>query len=176
MRGDPAWQADLERYPPKPFLKEQSIYAVWLYRLGRRIDGRREGPSKWVALKVYWFLFRLIETAVGISLPKSAQIGPGLRIWHFGNIFVHPGVVIGVNCTLRQGVTIGNRYPGGPVPHIGDNCEFGAYAQVLGGIRVGNDCRIGALSVVLDDIPDGATAIGTPARVIAREESRSLST
>jgi serine O-acetyltransferase len=52
---------------------------------------------------------------------------------------------------------------------IGDDVEFGAYAQVLGGIRVGNGCRIGAMSVVLDDVPDGATAVGVPARIILNE-------
>jgi len=67
---------------------------------------------------------------------------------------------------MRQGVTIGNRREGGPVPVIGDNVEFGAYAQVLGGVRVGDNCRIGAMSVVLSDVPDGATAVGAPARII----------
>jgi serine O-acetyltransferase len=52
------------------------------------------------------------------------------------------------------------------VPVIGDNVELGAYAQVLGGIRIGNDCKIGAMSVVLCDVPDGATAVGIPARII----------
>jgi len=67
---------------------------------------------------------------------------------------------------LRQGVTIGNRHPDGPVPVIGDNVELGAYAQVLGGVRIGDNARIGAMSVVLCDVPDGATAVGAPARVI----------
>jgi serine O-acetyltransferase len=66
---------------------------------------------------------------------------------------------------LRQGVTIGNRRADGPVPALGNNVECGAYAQMLGGVRIGNDCRIGAMSVVLDDIPDGATAVGIPARL-----------
>jgi serine O-acetyltransferase len=68
---------------------------------------------------------------------------------------------------LRQGVTIGNRHDDGPVPVIGDNVEFGAYAQVLGGVRIGNNCRIGAMSVVLDDVPEGATVVGVPARVVS---------
>ena len=103
-------------------------------------------------------------------MPKTARIGPGLRIWHFGGIFVHSDVVIGSNCTLRQGVTIGNRHADGPVPVIGDNVEFGAYAQVLGGIRVGDNCQIGAMSVVLCDVPDGATAVGAPARIVFRNK------
>lgn len=166
MNRDLNWQADLDRYPRRPFLKEQSIWAIWIYRFGRRVYALPPGLRKAAALKIYWLLFRLIETAVGITLPISADIGPGLRIWHFGNIIVHPDVVIGANCTLRQGVTIGNRHTDGPVPRIGDNVEFGAYAQVLGPVRVGNNCRIGAMSLVLNDVPDGATAVGIPARIV----------
>ena len=94
---DADWQADLERYPPKPFLREQSIWAVWLYRYGRRLVARRDGPLKRLALKLYWLFYRIVETASGITLPLSAQIGPGLRIWHFGNVMLHGKVVIGAN-------------------------------------------------------------------------------
>lgn len=117
-------------------------------------------------MQVYWIGYRLIETLTGISLPHNAQIGGGLRIYHFGNIFINPGVVIGCNCTLRQGVTIGNRVADGPVPLIGDDVDIGAYAQLLGGIRVGNGARIGAMAVVLMDVPDGCTVVGNPARII----------
>ena len=171
MSKDTDWLADLSRYAMRrPFLKEQSVWAVWLYRLGKRLDRRPDGSGHKFLLAIYWVVFRFIETVVGISLPKSAAIGPGLRIWHFGGIFVHSDAVIGANCTLRQGVTIGNRHEGGPVPVIGNNVEFGAYAQVLGGIRIGDDCRIGAMSVVLCDVPDGATVVGAPARIVRSRE------
>jgi serine O-acetyltransferase len=168
MSKDLDWVADLARYPPRPFLKEQSIWAIWIYRFGRRVDRRPEGVIKRVLTNLYWLLFRIAETSTGISIPKSVTVGPGLRIWHFGNIFVHSHVEIGANCTLRQGVTIGNRYEGSSVPKILNNVEFGAYAQVLGGVCVGNNSRIGAMSVVLEDVPDGATAVGIPARVVMR--------
>lgn len=172
MAIDKDWLADLERYAMRrPFLKEQSIWAVWAYRLGRRIDARPDGIAKKICAALYWPLFRIIETVVGISLPKSADIGPGLRIWHFGGIFLHPAVVMGANCTLRQGVTIGNRHENGPVPIIGSHVEFGAYAQVFGGVRIGDNCRIGAMSVVLCDVPDGATAVGAPARIIFQHDN-----
>jgi len=167
MSHDADWAADLARYGMRrPFLKEQSIWAIWLYRRGRRIDALPPGLRRKLATAWYWLQFRLIETATGISLPKTARIGPGLRIWHFGGIFLHANAVLGANCTLRQGVTIGNRHEDGPTPVIGDNVDFGAYAQVLGGVRIGDNCRIGALSVVLCDVPDGATAVGAPARII----------
>jgi serine O-acetyltransferase len=168
---DPDWAADLSRYGiSKPFLREQSIWAVWVYRFGRRIDRRPEGFVKRLLTIWYWLLFRWVETTTAVSLPKSVQIGPGLRIWHFGGIFIHSEVVIGSNCTLRQGVTIGNRHAGGAVPVLGNDVELGAYAQVLGGIRIGNGCKIGAMAVVLSDMPDGATAVGVPAKIILAKD------
>lgn len=166
---DPDWEADLLRYGSRrTFFKEQSIWAVWVYRFGRRVDRRPAGIGKRLLTLFYWQAFRLAETVTGISLPKSVSIGPGLRIWHFGGVFIHPEAVLGSNCVLRQGVTIGNRVEGGPAPIVGNDVEFGAYAQILGGIRIGDGCRIGALSVVLTDIPDGATAVGSPARIVTR--------
>lgn len=163
---DTDWEADLLRYPPRPFRKEQSIWAIWLYRWGRRIDKNNNVFFHGFSMKIYWFFFRLVEMLTGISLPKSAEIGPGLRIHHFGNIFINPAVRIGSNCTIRQGVTIGNRVENGQVPIIGDNVDFGAYAQVIGGVKIGSNCKIGAMSLVLCDVPDGCTAVGVPARIV----------
>ncbi len=166
MSSDPDWQADLNRWAPNATRREQSLWAIRLYRFGRRVDRRRPGLARTLLTKIYWLLFRIVETATGISLPKEATIGPGLKIWHFGGIFINPGVTIGANCTLRQGVTIGNRTDDGPVPVIGDNVELGAYAQVFGGVSIGDDCRIGAMSVVLIDLPAGSTAVGVPAKIV----------
>jgi serine O-acetyltransferase len=163
---DPDYEADLKRYPRRPFLKEQSIWAIALYRFGRRNDRRKRGLIRWVGDRWYWLAYRVIETLTGVSIPKSVEVGPGLRIYHFGNIFVHAEARIGANCTLRQGVTIGNRHDGGPVPVLEDDVELGAYAQVLGGVRVGRGAKVGAMSVVLTDVPPGATAVGVPARLI----------
>ena len=163
---DSDWLADLQRYPERPFKKEQSIWAIWVYRMGRRLDSRKSDFLHGLLTKAYWMLYRLSEIITGISLPKAAKIGPGLRIYHFGNIIIHPEVHMGSNCTIRHGVTIGNRVEGGPVPVIGDNVDFGAYAQVLGDVRIGNNCRIGAMSVVLSDVPNDCTAVGVPARIV----------
>jgi serine O-acetyltransferase len=167
---DTDYQADLRRYPRRPFLKEQSVWAICVYRFGRRVDRRKPGLLKWLGNRWYWLAYRVIETLTGISIPKSVEVGPGLRIYHFGNVFVHANAKIGANCTLRQGVTIGNRQEGGPVPVLGDDVDVGAYAQLLGGVRIGNGAKIGAMSVVLCDVPPGATAVGIPARVIERDD------
>jgi serine O-acetyltransferase len=147
---DPDWRADLARYPRRPWLKEQSIWAIAVYRFGRRVDRRRPGLWRKLLEQWYWLIYRVTETATGIGIPKSVRVGPGLKIWHFGNIFVHGDSVIGANCTLRQGVTIGNRVEGGPAPVLEDDVELG---------------------VVLCDVPEGATAVGIPARIIERVTS-----
>ena len=171
---DPDYQADLARYPRRPFFKEQSIWAIAVYRFGRRIDRRKPGFFKQLATKRYWLYYRIVETLTGISIPKSVEVGPGLKIHHFGNIFIHKDAKLGANCVLRQGVTIGNRVPDGPTPVLEDDVELGAYAQVLGGVRIGKGAKIGAMSVVLKDVPPGATAVGIPAKVIPPKPKNAL--
>lgn len=174
MARDPDFEADLARYPSRPFLREQSIWAIYVYRLGRRVFNRQSSTLQKFQLKLCWQLFRLMETVTGISLPPDARIGPGLRIYHFGNIFVHSCAVIGRNCTLRQGVTIGNVVGDGRAPVIEDDVEFGAYAQVLGHVRISSGAKIGPLSLVLTDVPEGATAMGAPARILLRPKGPQL--
>lgn len=162
----PDLAADRARYPVSAFVREQSLWAITVYRFGRWNDSRPPGFSKKLCDRLYWFLFRIVETLTGTSFTKAVEIGPGLRIHHFGNIFIHSKVKMGANCTLRQGVTIGNRHEGGGTPTLEDDVEVGAYAQILGDIHIGKGAKIGALSVVLQDVPPGATAVGIPAKII----------
>jgi serine O-acetyltransferase len=162
-----AWHADLARYPRRPFLREQSIWAVAVYRFGRWNDARSSRVTRILLERVYWAAFRIVEVVTGVSFTKHTEIGPGLRIHHFGNIFVNERATIGANCTLRQGVTIGSLEDDGPAPVLGDNVELGAYAQVIGNVRIGDGARVGAMSVVLDDVPAGCTVVGAPARVVS---------
>jgi serine O-acetyltransferase len=167
MLRDSDWLADLGRIEGRAsFLREQSLLAIWVYRFGRRLDQRPSGLRKALLTRLYWLLFHLSETVTGVSLPKACEIGPGLRIWHFGNIFLHPAAKLGANCTLRQGVTIGNRYGADDAPIIGDSVEFGSYAQALGRIHIGSRAKIGAMTLVLTDVPADGTAVGVPARIL----------
>ena len=169
---DPDWAADVARWGlGRMPLREQSMWALWVYRYGRRVDAAPPGFAQGLHRRLHLLLHTVVETLTGISLPKQTRIGPGLRIWHFGGIFVNPGTVIGAGCTLRQGVTLGNRVDGGPCPVLEDGVELGAYAQVLGGVRLGAGCKVGAMSVVLQDVPPGATAVGNPARILHRGEA-----
>lgn len=160
------FKQDRARYSPRPWLKEVSIIAIAWYRHGLHVDNMPDGIRKKVSLKIYWFVFHLIEILIGISLPKTAVVGGGLKIHHFGNIFIHKNAEIGRNCTLRQGVTLGNRHNNDKAPVIYDGVELGAYAQVLGDIRLGENCKVGAMSVVLNDVPAGKTVCGNPAKIV----------
>ena len=92
---DPDWEADLARYPRRPWLKEQSIWAIAVYRFGRRVDRRKPSMTRKLLEKAYWLAFRVTETLTGISIPKSVAVGPGLLIYHFGGIIVHADATIG---------------------------------------------------------------------------------
>ncbi|TQV74609.1 serine acetyltransferase [Aliikangiella marina] len=168
------WKDDLSRYPKKPWLREPSIWAVYWHRKGESIDLMKDGFFKKIAMSFYWIIFHFVTLATGISIAKSIKIGGGLRIYHFGNVFIHQNTVIGANCTLRQGVTLGNRYNDEFAPTLGDNVELGAYAQVLGDVTVGNNAKIGALSVVLENVPENHTAVGIPAKVKSNTKSQSI--
>jgi serine O-acetyltransferase len=169
MLFDARFREDLARCGgARAMLREQSLWAIAVLRFGHRADARPRGLRRWISQKSYWPLFRVVETITGISIPKSVHVGPGLRIWHFGCIFVHQNTRIGSNVTLRQGVTLGNRHNDGKAPTIEDDVEIGAHAQVLGGITIGKGAKIGTMAVVLKDVPAGATAVGNPARVLER--------
>lgn len=117
---------------------------------------------------------RVLEITTGISIPAEARIGKGLRIHHFGGIIIHSDVVIGVECTIYQGVTIGDLGGRGGVPRIGSRVNMGAGAKLIGPIEVGDDCQIGANAVVRTSIPPGCLAVGVPAVVKARKTTTQL--
>jgi serine O-acetyltransferase len=107
---------------------------------------------------------RFIEITTGISIPASCEIGKGLRIYHFGGIIFHPTVQLGEECTIYQGVTIGDRGDKGSAARVGNNVMIGAGAKILGAITIGDNCVIGANAVVTKEMPPGTVALGTPCR------------
>jgi serine O-acetyltransferase len=120
---------------------------------------------------VYWRLFRYVRNHYGIELPYSATVGRRLTIEHQGAIVVHGDSVIGDDCVLRQGVTLGNRSAAArfDAPILGDRVNVGAGAKILGRVRLGDGCNVGANAVVLSDVPAGATAVGIPAKIVGKK-------
>jgi serine O-acetyltransferase len=109
-------------------------------------------------------LYRLNAYVSHALIGRDAEFGPGLVILHTFGIVINSSVRAGRNLTLEHGVTIGAEKSLCPV--LGDNVFIGAGAKVIGPVRIGNDVKIGANAVVTRDLPDGATAVGIPARVI----------
>lgn len=111
--------------------------------------------------------------AFGIALSPQGQIGEGLYISHFGGVIVHRDAVLGRNCNLSQGVTLGLAHRG---PHtgtlvIGDGVFIGPGAVVVGAIRVGDRVAIGANAVVTKDVEDDAVVVGPEPRVVSHDGS-----
>ena len=113
---------------------------------------------------VYFVLNGSMKILWGIELPRSARIGPGMYIGHFGGITLSAGTVIGDNCNLSQNVTIGEAGSGAMfgAPVIGDNVYIAVGARIFGRIRIGNNVKIGANAVIYKDVPDNAIATLDP--------------
>lgn len=117
---------------------------------------------------IYRFLYRRARNLYGIELPYSAIIGQRVVFEHQHGIVVHGAAVIGDDCIIRQGVTIGNRSSSFPnsAPHLGVSVNVGAGAKILGGITIGNNVNIGANSVVLRNVSSNITVVGVPAKEV----------
>jgi serine O-acetyltransferase len=119
------------------------------------------------------FLHRLWSAVCSSDIPLNSQIGGGLVLPHPYAIVVHPGAVLGPNCLLFQGVTIGSGGTRPGLPRLGGHVDVGAGAKILGGVTIGDHARVGANAVVLSDVPPFGLAVGVPARVVERVPARS---
>jgi len=144
----------------------QDLWAVVIFRFGKWVHEKCKVPVLNYILKIiYFFLRKISEVLLGVSIWPEAEIGPGLNV-HFNGVFIK--AKIGKNCVISQQVIIGHSggRKGGGVPVIGDNVYVGAGAKLLGDIVVGNNVKIGANAVVVNDIPDNSVAVGIPAKIV----------
>lgn len=104
----------------------------------------------------------------GIEIHPGAQIGDGFFIDHGNGVIIGETTIIGDNCTLYQGVTLGGtgKEQGKRHPTLGNNVMVGAGAKVLGSCKIGDNVKIGAGSVVLQEVPPNSTVVGVPGRVV----------
>ncbi|MDQ2639171.1 MAG: serine acetyltransferase [Pseudomonadota bacterium] len=151
--------------------EDYGLQALLAYRLGRWAVARRPRPFWWpvlaAALPVYFLASRYVRLVYGIRLDLSADIGPGLYIGHFGNIWLR-NCRLGAGCSISQSSRVGPACPGGKGPEIGDRVWIGAHAQVIGDIRVGDGCTVSAASVLTRDLVDQTLCMGNPARAVLR--------
>lgn len=133
------------------------------YRLAHKLYGGR-----------HYFLARWVSQRgvrkTGIEIHPGAQIGKGFFIDHGNGVIIGETAIIGDNVTLYQGVTLGGtgKEHGKRHPTIGNNVMISAGAKVLGSFKIGDNSKIGAGSVVLEEVPPGSTVVGVPGRVVKR--------
>lgn len=143
-----------------------TFWATCNYRYGAWALNIKFSPLRWFTSKIYGLNSFIVLITSGIELNREAKIGMDLHLIHSGNIKVHPRTVIGDRCGIQQDVTLGTNMgkerKGAPV--IGNDVFIGAGAKILGPVSIGDGAIIGANSLVIKDVPPGATAIGVPAK------------
>ncbi|HDN84376.1 MAG TPA: serine O-acetyltransferase [Candidatus Aerophobetes bacterium] len=126
----------------------------------------------------FYFLARLISQIVrfftGIEIHPGAKIGKGFFIDHGMGVVIGETTEIGDNVTLYQGVTLGGtgKEKGKRHPTLGNNVIVAAGAKILGNIKIGDNVRIGAGSVVIRDVPSDSTVVGVPGRIVKHKGKR----
>ncbi|MDD5312462.1 MAG: hypothetical protein PHO26_05440 [Dehalococcoidia bacterium] len=145
------------------FIFKAGFQAVFLYRLSHWFFKRH-------CIYLAWFFSRLNQSVTGAEIEFNAEIGPALFIAHPSGIVVGRGTVMGSNITIFQGVTFATRswHPDdiNRFPVVGDGCYFFAHCTVIGNVKIGNNCVVGAQALVSKDMPDGSLAVGTTADII----------
>lgn len=162
---DPAARNDAE-----VLLLYSGVHAILAYRVAHKLYlGKKYFPARAVS--------QLAKFITGIEIHPGATIGRGLVIDHGSGVVIGETAEIGDNCTLYQGVTLGGtgKDTGKRHPTLGNNVMVGAGAKVLGPFRIGDNAKIAAGAVVLEEIPANATAVGIPARVVRRDGVRVMS-
>ncbi len=158
-RRDPAAHSVLEILTAYPGLHAVVVhrFSHMLWRIRLRLIAR------WISQLMRWL--------TGIEIHPGACIGKRLFIDHGMGVVIGETAEIGDDCTLYHGVTLGGttwqrekRHP-----TLGDNVVIGAGAKVLGPILIGNNASIGSNSVVVKDVPEGATVIGIPGRIVVSD-------
>lgn len=156
---DPAARTSLE-----VILAYSGLHAVIFHRV-----------AHWFYERNFFLIARLISQfsrfLTGIEIHPGAKIGKGLLIDHGSGVVIGETAEIGDNCLIYQGVTLGGtgKEHGKRHPTLGNNVMVGSGARVLGPFKVGDNAKIAANAVVLEEVPENSTAVGVPARIVRIE-------
>jgi serine O-acetyltransferase len=148
------------------------FWTLAVYRFGLWRDRITWRPLRLPFSLIYHVMRLTMQVVSGIVLPQRTKIGRRLRFDHFGGVVIHHQTVLGDDCIIRHGVTIGLQHANDmAVPRLGNRVDIGSGAAILGPITIGDDVLIGSNAVVITDVPSNSTAVGVPARVISRRAS-----
>jgi len=177
-----ALRADLARFQDSGFTGwgSEGFWALTLYRL-QKIAQHASPRWIWAPARAGLAIVKKLFTCIThISLNPNAQIGPGMLIPYAGCIRVHGDTRIGADCVLFHQCTIGaNARSAGAV--IGDHVRIGCHSSIVGPVVIGDSATIAPNSLVVTDVPAGATVVGVPARALhptalSKIEYQSIST
>lgn len=143
------------------FFNYPGLHAVWLHRISHKLW---VWELKWIAR----FISNISRFMTGIEIHPAAKLGRRVFIDHGMGVVIGETAVVGNDVTLYHGVTLGGTSwkAGKRHPTLGNNVVVGAGAKVLGPIEISENARIGSNSVVIKDVPVGATCLGVPGRII----------
>lgn len=157
--GCPDWQ----RYgEDTSLMTDHALRFLWVLRKTQRSSN-----------PIWRLMLQHMRERYGLEISRSSDIGPGLYLGHAYNITVNPAAIIGSNCNLHKGVTIGqeNRGKREGAPVIGDCVWIGVNATLVGKISVGNDVLIAPGAYVNCDVPSHSIVLGNPCCVISRDNA-----
>ena len=163
--------SDLFRYYGKTgfkhLIKQYYLIPGFRYMFWHRIANLSKNKGRFLYI-IPWLILRRLRFKFGFDIPARTIIGKGFYIGHFGGIVISPQAIIGNNCNISQGITIGfsSRGKNKGYPVIKNSVYIGPGAVIIGNISIGNNVAIGANSVVTKDVPDNAVVAGIPARII----------
>ena len=161
--------ADLKRAMELDPAAESEWQIKHTYAGYKALCGYRKAHAYWE--KGYKRLAELISKRVrkqtNVEIHPGAQIGKGIFIDHGAGIVIGETTIIGDNCIIYQGVTLGGtgKQTGKRHPTLGEDVQVSAGAKILGNITIGDHSKIGANSVVIKDVPPYSTVVGVPGRV-----------
>ncbi len=169
-------KSDLDAVMERDPAARNRLEVFFLYSGYKAVRSHRR--ANWFFRHNMKFIARFISQRsrhkTGIEIHPGATIGKGLFIDHGMGVVIGETTEIGENCTLYQGVTLGGtgKDTGKRHPTLGNNVLVGCGARVLGPFKVGDNARIAAGAVVLNEIPPDSTAVGVPAQVVKMHGER----
>lgn len=143
--------------------RNRSVWALAVYRFGVWSMHQKSPLVRKLTSGIYSLANVWSEIVTGVTMDRNVKLGQDFLIIHAATIFIHCDSVLGDRCAVMHNVTLGTNM-GRDVPVLGNDVFVGAGATILGKVRIGDGARIGANSLVINDVPPGAFAVGVPAR------------